>query len=191
MKIFQPDARLLLYGQGLMVLCSVFYLIWWGAAFRPGRHGTTFASGSALCVAALCGIVGVVLSIWGMQDIPKIRPSLSGAVYLAAGVAVYLVLLAVTSAVCKRQVTTELLLIVGWAALELSVLSAVYGGEIMELRMALIWSVTVLVAAVISLVCYLLYYRLTDKAGYVDGMIPLILAGLVAAGIDLCLMRRL
>lgn len=30
--------------------------------------------------------------------------------------------------------------------------------------------------AILSLICYVLYYGLDSRAGYVDGMIPLILA---------------
>lgn len=174
----------LLSGQALLVSCCVFYLVWWCAAFRPGRHGTTLASGISLGVAALCGIVGVVCSVRGLRAVPEKHACISGAQILGVGAVVYVILLAVTWFGCKRQVTTELFLIVGWSALELSVLSAVYGGDLFSLRSAVVWGIVVAAAAVISLICYLLYYRMSDKAGYIDGMIPLLLIGIVVAGIS-------
>ena len=43
-----------------------------------------------------------------------------------------------------------------------------------------LFTATVIVAA-LSMVCYVLYYHLADLVGYVDGMIPLLLAGVFMA----------
>jgi len=54
-------------------------------------------------------------------------------------------------------VTTELILIVGWTVLMLSENS------------------------VISLICYIIYYKLGKKAGFWDGILPLILVTIYMA----------
>ena len=45
------------------------------------------------------------------------------------------------------------------------------------------------VGAVISLICYMLYYKLSATAGFIDGMVPLLMAALVMAGMNLVLLK--
>ncbi len=79
----------------------------------------------------------------------------------------------------KRQVTTELLLIVGWAALVFAEVNALYGiGRFSGAATVCFFAVTG-VCAVVSLICYVLFYSLDSRAGYIDGMIPLLLAAAV------------
>ena len=52
---------------------------------------------------------------------------------------------------------------------------------------AVISAVLIGVASVISLVCYVLYYNLGDRAGYFDGMIPLLMVSLTMAGISVAM----
>ncbi|MPM75161.1 hypothetical protein SDC9_122152 [bioreactor metagenome] len=126
----------------------------------------------------------MVLTVKGMSAVPhetKLFPARS---ILWGGFAAYFVLLAITCFLFKRQVTTELILIVGWAMMELSEIDALYGAGRFGLKAAVILSVMIGLAAVISLLCYVLYYRLEQTAGYIDGMIPLIIVTLVMAGIS-------
>lgn len=94
-----------------------------------------------------------------------------------------MVLLVVTYLFFKRPVTTELLLIVGWAMLALTEINALYGMTVFSRKTALIFCGITAGAALASLVCYVLYYRLGNMAGYIDGMIPLVLAAVVFAGL--------
>ncbi len=81
----------------------------------------------------------------------------------------------------KRQVTTELFLIVGWTVLMFLELNALYGmGHYTRTVTILLFVITV-VAAAVGLVCYLLYYNLDKVKGYVDGMIPLLLVAVMMA----------
>lgn len=172
-------------GQLSLILCCGFYLIWWLAAFRPGKHGTTLPSGICLGIAVVCGLIGVIFSIKGMVAMPVKRDGFTGRNILAVGIAVYIILLAVTRFAMHRKVTTELILIVGWATLEVCILSAAYRGEFFSARTAVVWSIAAAAAMVISLVCYILYYGMSDKAGYIDGIVPLVLAAMVTGGISL------
>ena len=93
-----------------------------------------------------------------------------------------------------RQVTTELILIVGWTVLEISALDTMQcfnslGG--ITTKTALILMAVVIVMAVASMVAYLLYYGLDAVKGYIDGMIPLILiAGTMIAELVVVRIQR-
>lgn len=71
---------------------------------------------------------------------------------------------------------------VGWVVLALSEINALYGVSRFSHGLAAVFAVVIGVAALISLVCYVLYYNLGDRAGYFDGMIPLLLVAIVMAG---------
>lgn len=98
---------------------------------------------------------------------------------ILGGIAGYAILLFVTQAVFKRPVTSELLLFVAWTMMELAVVDALFaGGSLSSVTMVALFAV-IGVALIICLVCYVLYYRLPDKAGYIDGMVPLATVGIV------------
>ena len=138
---FTTQIREIFYGNLLMVICSIFYLIWWGITFRPGAGGTI----------------------------------------------TYVILLAVTSGLLHRQVTSELLIITAWAVLELSLVSFLYGVGRFSMPVTLGSVILILVAATISMVCYLLYYSLAPYPGFIDGMIPLIAVAVVMMSINAAL----
>lgn len=46
------------------------------------------------------------------------------------------------------------------------------------------------VAALASLVCYVLYYRLGALAGYIDGMLPLLIIAVVMAGLSAVMLKK-
>ena len=96
-----------------------------------------------------------------------------------------MVLFLVTYLIFKRQVTTELFLIVGWAVLELCAVNVLYGMGQFQLTGAVVFAVIIAAAALISLICYIFYYKLGQTAGYIDGMIPLILAAVVMSVITI------
>ena len=75
-------------------------------------------------------------------------------------------------------------MIVGWGMLALAEINALFGYGLFSRVRSVGFIVIMCAAVVISLVCYVLYYRLDRRAGYVDGMIPLILAALTMAGIS-------
>lgn len=77
--------------------------------------------------------------------------------------------------------TTELLLFVLWAALELAVLNALMGaGMLFGGAFWLLAGVVALVTAA-NLVCYVLYFRLPPVPSFIDGAAPLAIVGVLAA----------
>ncbi len=169
----------ILWGNGLLVVCCGFYLLWWILAFKPVGAVKGTRSGWLLIPAFAFGLAAVYLILRGASSIQSARTFFPGMSLLIGTIAVYLILLAVTALGLKRQVTTELLLIVGWAALVFAEVNALYGiGRFSGAATVCFFAVTG-VCAVVSLICYVLFYSLDSRAGYIDGMIPLLLAAVV------------
>ncbi len=109
----------------------------------------------------------------------------------AAGIISYVLLLAITSKLLYRQVTSELFIIIGWTVLELCFVNAMYRCGIIEKEAVVGLFAGIIVVAVLSIICYLLYYKLEYVKGYYDGMIPLVLVGIMVAIIDVVGWRSL
>ncbi len=168
----------------LLIVCCAFYLAWWILAFKPAGAVKGMKTGWLLIPAFAAGLISIVLAVKGIQA-ASIRATLfpSGSL-LWGGIVAYAVLLGITALLFHRQVTTELFLIVGWAVLALSEIDALYGMGRFAHGLAVVFAVVVCAAALISLVCYVLYYDLGDRAGYFDGMVPLFVVALVTAGVS-------
>ncbi len=169
-------ARQMLLGNILFIGCSAFYLLWWILAFKPTDAVKGFRSGWLLIPAFLFGLAALVLIIRGADGADTARSFFSGGTVLLFGVISYFLLLIVTWFVFHRQVTTELFLIVGWTALAFLESNAIYGLEIINRGGAVVLFAAAVSVAVLSMICYVLYYGLDKRAGYADGMIPIILA---------------
>ncbi len=169
-------ARQMFWGNLLLVGCCAFYLLWWVLAFRPTNAIKGLKSGWLLIPAFLLGIVAVAMIIRGANGMDTAHSFFSARTVLLVGAISYAVLLIVTRIAFHRQVTTELLLIVGWTVLAFLESNALYGLEMITRNGVVCLFVVAVIAAVLSMLCYVLYYGLGDRAGYIDGMIPLILA---------------
>ena len=73
-----------------------------------------------------------------------------------------------------RQVTTELLLIIGWLMIEFLSYQSAWSVEWLNAGMTIFLMILAAVAAILSLFFYLQYYRVSENIGYVYGMVPLI-----------------
>ncbi|MCD7955667.1 MAG: hypothetical protein LUG93_07945 [Lachnospiraceae bacterium] len=178
---FDVQTRKMLTGNILMVLCCIFYLAWWLLAFKPSGAIKGMKSGWLLLPAFAFGVAAVYQIAGGSGSVDSQQKLFSGNSIIIGSVAAYIILFAGTAVLLKRQVTTELFLIVGWTALMFLELNALYGmGHYTRTVMILLLVIT-LVAAAASLVCYLLYYNLDKMKGYVDGMIPLLLVVVMMA----------
>ncbi len=179
--------RQILTGNFMLIICCVFYIAWWLIAFHPTHAVKGMKSGWLLIPAFIFGVWGVVQVANGTNTGEEIKVMFSRFGIVVAGIAAYLILFAGTLALLHRQVTTELFLIVGWAALMIMELDTLYGlGEFRQTT-AILFMVVIVAAAAVSLVCYLLYYNLDAVKGYIDGIIPLGLAGvmmiIISAGV--------
>lgn len=187
MAIHDFSAKQILGSNILLIICCAFYLAWWILAFKPVGAIKGMAAGWLLIPAFIAGLAAVVLAVKGVLSASAGAALFPSGLLLWGGIAGYLILLAVTRLFFQRQVTTELLLIVGWTVLALAEINKLYGVGCFSHGLAVIFVAVTVAAALISLVCYVLYYRLGDHAGYFDGMIPLFMAALVMAGISVAM----
>ena len=178
------------WGHGLLALCAMLYLVWWVVFFRPDAgkvQGPLYWFGAGcLVIAAVAGIAGAVLVALGASGL-KAGPGPSGWWFVLGAVAAYAAIAWVTVRFWNRPVTTELLLFVAWAALELFVACALQVSGILD-SSGTGWLIAVVVIVfALSLVCYVLYYHLTAMPSFVDGAIPLIAVGIFSIALSLLL----
>ncbi len=178
----QAGMKEILYGNYSMIACVICYLAWWGITFKPPAPessliGNAFLAGAF--VFGLAGIFTIIHAITKMMTQPETHRFISLKAIMIAGIVSYIVLLMVSSKLLHRQVTSELFIIIGWTVLELCLVGTVYRFGNMVITSLTALFAGIIVAAVLSLVCYLLYYKLEYVKGYYDGMIPLILTGVM------------
>jgi len=181
---FDIHERFIFIGNILFIVCCAFYLAWWLLAFNPSGAMNGMKTGWLLIPAVIAGLLGVALAIWGIASGTPGKQLLPGAFIVWGGIAAYIILLTVTALLFKRPATTELILIVGWGMLALAEINALFGAGRFPHGLSVGFFILIGAAVVISLVCYVLYYHLDSRAGYIDGMIPLFLAALSMAAIS-------
>jgi hypothetical protein len=182
---FDFPAKQIFRSNILLIICCVFYLAWWLLAFKPTGAIQGIKTGWLLIPAFIAGLAAIILAVKGILSASIDATLFPSRLILWGSIAAYLILLVVTRLLFKRPVTTELFLIVGWAVLALSEINVLYEVGRFSHGLAAIFAVVIGVATFISLVCYVLYYNLGNRAGYFDGMIPLLMAALVMAGISI------
>ncbi len=179
---YDLQTRQMLTGNLLLVGCCVFYLAWWLIAFRPEGAIKGMKSGWLLIPAFLFGLAAVMQIVRG-SSVDGQAALLSRTGVVVGGVVAYVALLAASSIILKRQVTTELFLIVGWTVLMFLEVNGLFALGRYSKPAAITVLVIAVAAAVVSFVCYLLYYNLDSVKGYVDGMIPLLLVAVMMAAV--------
>ena len=191
-SFFHMQEKQILIGNVLVVVCCGFYLAWWLLTFRTSGPVTGVRTGWLLIPAGIAGLVGIILAIRGMGLIEKTsgRQLFEGGHVALGGLAVYFILLAVTVFLLKRPVTSELFLIVGWGVLASTEINALFRSGLFPHRLSIALLVLICAALVVSLVCYILYYRLGGLASYIDGMVPLLLVALVMVVISCFMVAR-
>lgn len=166
--------RRLITGQMLLILCCVFYLIWWYRGFRPGTavNRVGGANGILLLITTISGMAGIIfsLSYTPMIFMPKIKLE----VIITIGIISYFVLMLVTRIVFQRIVTTELALIVGWTMLEMIVLTRLDADRVLYGRGYMVMCFVIAAAFAISMILYVAYYRMEEMKAFYAAMIPLI-----------------
>ena len=191
LSLFYTHGKQIFTGNILFIVCCIFYLAWWLLAFNPSGAITGIKTSWLLIPASISGLLGVVQALRGILVKLPANQLLPGKAILWGGLALYIILLAVTVRLFKRPVTSELFLIVGWCMLALAEINALFGFGLFSQKRSIVFILAICVAAVVSLICYVLYYRLDKHEGYIDGMIPLILAALTITGISCFLLMEL
>lgn len=188
LSLLTAQGKQIVIGNILFIVCCGFYLAWWLLAFKPDSAITGIKTGWLLLPACFAGLLGVILALSGILAKTPGRPLLPRGFILFGGIALFCILLAVTVLLLRRPATSELLLIVGWSMLAVAEINTLFGAGFFSHRLSVGFLTGIGVVLIVSLVCYTLYYRLDSRAGYIDGMIPLILGGLTMAGISLRLL---
>jgi hypothetical protein len=172
------------WGHVLLLVCAVLYLAWWCIFFRPNVHvaaGPLRIIGIAcILVAAAAGITGVVMICRGIGALTPAAGGIGVWPFVIGGIVTYVLLAVITSQLMHRPITTELLLIVMWIALELCTVTMLRGagawtgiGGAVTAATAIALIVVLIVLLIADMVCYVLYYQLPPMAGFIDGMMPL------------------
>ena len=173
--------RKILAGQILLILCCAFYLIWWYRGYRPGVSADRIGgwNGVLLLITAALGVAGVLCSLG--QIAQKTAPRLDPYRIAVFGVAVYVVLLLITRFVFHRIVTTELILIVGWTVLELTVINRLLAAEQLSEAGFTVMCAVIAAAFAISIILYVAYYRMDEMKAFYAAMVPLVTEGVSMA----------
>jgi hypothetical protein len=172
-KNFSMQDWLLFSGNLCMFTTSLLYIAWWIAVFRPGASAARFISAALLIPAVLSGCAAILLFVFGVRIQSPGHPLIPAGVILIAALALYVLLFAVSRYFFRRPVTSELFIMILWAAGELCALSALYTSGRFEIPAALSLGLLILAATITGFVCYLRYYHLDGTTSFVDGLIPL------------------
>ena len=172
-----------IFGGHLLLLVSlVFYIAWWTVAFWPNRDSKTVGAFFLIAVAFFVGVAAFVLMSLDINSLSLAGSRILVGYILLGATVFYFILLAITIIVFHRTVTSELLLIIVWAALEGAVIAVLHGNGRFSMGQALLLVTLVVLATGVGIVCYILYYRLDEFSRFWNGLIPLIVdAGVVTA----------
>ena len=171
----------ILTGQILLILCCIFYLIWWYRGYRPGIMVSRVGGINALLllITMILGVAGIIFSLMRLPE--KTTPKIPPAIIPLAGIVIYIILLFVTRIVFHRIVTTELILIVAWMTVEVTVVNRLNAAGFLMDQEFYLQGIVIAVAVLISLVLYAAYYRMEDMKAFYAAMVPLITEGLAMA----------
>ena len=164
-----------------MILCCAVYLIWWYRGYRPGVPADRFGgvNGVLFRITAGLGLSGVIFSLGRPEA--KTAPRMNGYAVAAAGVIAYFVLMLLTRFLFRRIVTTELILILGWTVLELTVINRLSAAGILTGRGFAVMAGVLAAAFTVSMVLYVAYYRMEEMKAFYAAMIPLVTEALTMA----------
>ena len=166
--------RHIITGQILLIVCCIFYMIWWYRGFKPNVEADRLGSinGILLLITAVLAVAGILFSL---MPTPETAGTKYGQMYIIiGGIAAYIILMMVTKYAFNRIVTSELFLIVGWTILELSLLNRLDGSNLLSGTGLMVVYVSVVLAFIISMILYVAYYRMEDNAAFYSAMVPLV-----------------
>jgi len=169
-------------GNLLMFVTIAFYIAWWTVSFRPGGDGKAAGAGIYIIFALLAGVASVASLFHGINALSQMGKGFPLIYILLGAAAFYIVFLVVTKLAFQRPVTSELLLITFWAALEFSAIAVLQSSGRFSPGQALMLLVLVGLASSVGIICYILHYRLDEVARFWNGLIPLVVDAGVMLG---------
>lgn len=174
-------------GQLLLSAGALFYTGWWLAAFKPdsARSGGALAALLFFLLAAF-GLSGTALTVHGIHGLPLPASWPGSGMLFIMALLIYFILLTGSVKLFGRKPTTELILMVLWALMEIMALGALHEtGALTGTAYGLTWA-AVIAASLIAFAAYMVYYRMDDDTAYITGAIPLLVDGAVTLFIALC-----
>ena len=166
-------------GDLLLFVTIVFYIAWWTVTFHPHRIGKSAGAGF-IVLALLAGAAAILTLFSGIESLYRAGQGDLVPYILLGAIAFYIIFLAVTRFAFRRPVTAELLLIIVWAALEISAIAVLQDSDRFSLGQALTLGTLVVLATVVGMFCYTLHYHLAELPRFWNGLLPLIVdAGVV------------
>ena len=140
-----------------------------------------------LLMTAAFGLVGVIMST---GTVPELYPAKIDPLYLIpAGVLMYAMLLLITRTVFHRVVTTELILIVLWAVLEIAVINKLNAGGFLSDKLFLLMAFVIIAVFITDIVLYVAYYRMEEMRAFYAAMVPLIAAAVTSGMLVILVMN--
>jgi hypothetical protein len=171
---FTAKDWLLFSGNAAMFLTSLLYITWWVLVFRPEAAASRFITAALLMPAFITGIAAIVLFVIGVQIPAGVRQCIPAGIIFTLALLLYGILLVISIYVFHRPVTSELFIMILWAAGELCALSALYAAGRFGISQVIVLLLFILAATTAGFICYLQYYKLSGTASFVDGLIPLV-----------------
>lgn len=170
-------------GQAVMVLCCILYIIWWYRCYRPGTlvdrtHGF---NGILLFLIIVTGFSGIALSFQNLPFNGKLL--IADDLHLSATAAVFIFMLVVTLFIFRRSVTSELFIITIWTAVETAVCNRMYAGSLIGKGSYITGLIIIALAFCVSMIMYVLYYRMEENRAFYAAMVPLVAAAFTAAAL--------
>ena len=182
--------RRILIGQVSLIICCTLYILWWYIGYRPGTTVDRIGglNGMLLLMTAAFGLAGVIMST---GTVPELYPAKIDPLYLIpAGVLMYAMLLLITRTVFHRVVTTELILIVLWAVLEIAVINKLNAGGFLSDKLFFFFMAIVIIAVfILDIVLYVAYYRMEEMRAFYAAMVPLIAAAVTSGMLVILVMN--
>ena len=170
--------RQIIIGQVLLIICCIFYLIWWYLGFRPNTTVNRMGgiNGILLLLTAIFGISGISFSLLPTPE--TVNTQYRQLLIVVAGIGAYILLMFITKTMFNRIVTSELFLIVGWTMLELSLLNRLGGSGLLSGSGLVAVYIVIAIAFVISMILYVAYYRMEEMKAFYAAMVPLVTEGI-------------
>ena len=185
-QMLTDTSKQIITGNVLLIVCCVFYILWWIIAFKPEGAIKGMKSGWLLIPAVITGMISIYILINTFMDSTYDTAMFSNLAVLIIGIITYFVLLLVTALFFHRIVTTELVLIVGWTVLALCEINTLVATVGLSRGAALALIIVSLIFGIASMICYLRYYDLDARRGWICGMIPLILVMVFMVVLSIC-----
>ncbi len=175
-------------GQLFLILCCIFYLIWWYRGYHPNNTVSRISgvNGILFLLTAAFGIAGLIFSLTPVDTVNE--PKFNASAILISGFVGYVVLFLITRYGFHRMVTTELFLIVGWTMLEVSVINRLNAAGALSDKHFTVMCFVIAAAFLISMILYVAYYRMEEMRAFYAAMVPLVVdAAAMAAMIGIVL----